>query len=55
MQGAQQIASGVLLQQNVQTAFVLGMLRPRIYLPAGLSAEQQEMVLEYERCLSYLK
>ncbi|MBQ9958870.1 MAG: hypothetical protein IJP01_00810, partial [Oscillospiraceae bacterium] len=28
VQGAQQIASGVLLQQNVQTAFVLGMLRP---------------------------
>jgi len=50
VQGAQQIASGVLLHQNVQTAFVLGMLRPRIYLPAGLSAEQQEMVLEHERC-----
>ena len=50
VQGAQQIASGVLLQQNVQSAFVLGMLRPRIYLPAGLNAEQQEMVLEHERC-----
>ena len=35
--------------EGISSSFVLGILRPRIYLPAGLSGEEREFVLAHER------
>lgn len=34
---------------NIETAFVLGFLRPRIYIPAGMSPEIRNLILAHER------
>lgn len=41
--------SGVWLTDHVSTPFVLGLVRPRIYLPAGLPGEEWDYVLLHER------
>ncbi len=33
---------------NIQTPFILGIIKPRIYLPSGISAEQSEYVIRHE-------
>ena len=49
------LRSAVLLKDNIRlcegigTPFVLGVVRPRMYLPFGLDAEQTEYVLAHER------
>lgn len=40
---------GVCLAEGVPTPFVLGLLRPRIYLPAGLPREEWDYILLHER------
>ena len=40
---------GVYLSDTVEAPFVLGVLRPRIYLPSSLSMAQKEMILAHER------
>ena len=35
---------------GLDTAFVLGLLRPRIYLPSGLAREERRFVLLHEKC-----
>lgn len=35
---------------GLDTAFVLGLFRPRIYLPGGLSDRDRELILAHERC-----
>lgn len=35
---------------QIPTPFILGIAKPRIYLPSGLSAEHREYVLAHERC-----
>ena len=40
---------GNVWQADVETAFVWGVLRPRIYLPFGLSEDEQRLVLLHER------
>lgn len=35
---------------QIPTPFILGIARPRIYLPSGLSPEHREYVLAHERC-----
>lgn len=42
-------ADGVYRVRGLETAFVLGVIRPRIYLPAGLPAEQERYILAHER------
>ena len=49
LRGAQRCEDGVWEVQGLPTAFIVGFLRPRIYLPAGLQGEQREMVLQHER------
>ena len=49
LRGAQMQEDGVFAVEGLQTAFVLGLLRPRIFLPAGLSAQQRHDVLLHER------
>lgn len=34
----------------IDTAFILGYFRPRIYLPLGLTGQEQEMILSHEKC-----
>lgn len=36
--------------ESVISPFIFGILRPRIYLPYGLTAEQEAYVLRHERC-----
>ena len=43
------IGKQVYISDDVDTPFILGILRPRIYLPSGLSEEQQRHVLAHER------
>ncbi|MBQ6119036.1 MAG: hypothetical protein IJK98_07365, partial [Clostridia bacterium] len=40
---------GVYLSDTVDAPFVLGVLRPRIYLPSSLSPAQKEMILAHEK------
>lgn len=39
----------VYLVPNLETPFVLGVFRPKIYLPAGLSGEEKRYILLHER------
>lgn len=34
---------------NVDTPFILGVIKPKIYLPSGMSAEQAEYVIKHEK------
>lgn len=43
------VEAGVFESDRVVSPFVLGVLRPRIYLPAGIGAEQRAYVLAHER------
>ncbi len=49
LRSAQEVESGVYEAQGLETAFVLGLLKPKIYLPCGLSAEEREYILLHER------
>ncbi len=35
--------------ENIQTPFVLGILKPKIYLPAGLTASEKTYILKHEK------
>lgn len=48
LSGAEGLAPGVFLSQKISSAFVFGLLRPRIYLSAALSEEQRRLVLLHE-------
>lgn len=41
--------NGVYICDDIDTPFILGVLRPRIYLPSGMHEEQQRHVLAHER------
>ncbi len=43
------VMEGCQISSRIQTAFVLGLIRPVIYLPAGLSEQEREHVLLHER------
>lgn len=47
--GAVCLESGVYEAAGIPTPFVLGLLRPRIYLPVGLNGAEQAHVLAHER------
>ena len=42
-------SEGVWVCGNIDTAFVLGFLRPQIYLPVGLTEREQTFILAHER------
>lgn len=56
LQLRRQVAASLPLEGNVRlcddipSAFVLGLLHPRIYLPSGLEPEKRDLVLRHERC-----
>lgn len=43
------IAGDVFICDNIPTAFVLGLIQPRIYLPSNLTPDQQGHILLHER------
>lgn len=43
------LRDNIYLADHLSTAFVLGIMRPRIYLPSGLPAEEREYILAHER------
>lgn len=49
LQGAKMVETGVFELENLSTAFVTGIINPRIYLPAGIPQEYRLYVLEHER------
>lgn len=40
---------GVLVSANVETAFLLGYIRPKIYMPANIPEEESKLVIAHER------
>lgn len=44
-----QVSEGVLSCDEVQSPFILGIIRPKIYLPSGLAEPQLSYVLAHER------
>lgn len=49
VRGAQTLEPGVLVSGHVDTPFVLGLFRPRIYLPQGLGEEDIFYILAHEK------
>lgn len=48
--GSVRLRRGILLADGIDTAFVLGIFRPRICVPSGLSAQERELVIWHEHC-----
>jgi bla regulator protein BlaR1 len=49
LKGAQLIDKNIFEAKNLKTPFVLGLINPRIYLPAGLSVEERRHILLHEQ------
>lgn len=49
LEAAVQVEEQVYETEGISSSFVFGIVRPRIYLPVGLSAEERKFVLEHER------
>lgn len=47
--GSRQIDFNVFQVENLRTPFVLGILKPRIYLPAGLDKKERGIILLHEK------
>ena len=47
--GAVPIEKGVFLADHMESPFVMGLLRPRIYLPSALNEDEREYILLHER------
>ena len=43
------VEPGVYESDQIDTAFIIGLIRPKVYLPTGLSAEARRMILLHER------
>ncbi len=49
LKSAELVADNIYLAEGLQTPFVLGLVRPKIYLPSGLSEEEKSYVLLHEQ------
>ncbi len=49
LKGAQLIEKNIFEARNIKTAFVLGLISPKIYLPVGLNKEEQDYILHHEQ------
>ena len=47
---ATRLEDGVFASEAVRSPFVMGVLRPKIYLPYGLDGENRALVLAHEKC-----
>jgi beta-lactamase regulating signal transducer with metallopeptidase domain len=55
LKGAQLIEKNIFEANNLKTPFVLGLINPKIYLPVGLSKEEQNYILIHEQTHIYRK
>ncbi|HZJ82578.1 MAG TPA: M56 family metallopeptidase, partial [Clostridia bacterium] len=46
---AQLMEKNIFEAENIRTPFVLGLIRPRIYLPVGLSKQEQDYIIMHEQ------
>ena len=49
LKSAELIEQNIFEAKNLKTPFVLGLIRPKIYLPAGLSASEKSYILLHEQ------
>ncbi len=49
LKSAELIGQNIFEAKNLKTPFVLGLIRPKIYLPAGLSASERSYILLHEQ------
>jgi len=49
LKGAQLIEKNIFEAENLKTPFVFGLINPKIYLPVGLSNEEQNYILIHEQ------
>ncbi|NLX69325.1 MAG: hypothetical protein GX024_00275 [Clostridiales bacterium] len=49
LKDAQLIEKSIFEARNLQTPFVLGLIRPKIYLPAGLNDDERDYILLHEQ------
>lgn len=49
LKNARNAEPGVFVADNLKTPFVLGVFRPKIYLPAGLTEEERGYIIRHER------
>ena len=47
--GAVRLRNNIYLADHLETAFVLGLARPKIYLPSSLSQQEQDCILAHEQ------
>lgn len=47
--GAVRLRDNIYLADHLETAFVLGLARPKIYLPSSLSQQEQDCILAHEQ------
>ena len=52
---AVKIKNGVYEADGIHSAFVLGVIKPKIYLPVGLTREEQSWILLHENCHKWRK
>ncbi len=49
LESAELVENNIYKAKNLKTPFVLGLMRPRIYLPLGLSIEERSFILLHEQ------
>ncbi len=49
LKGARLIEKNIFEAKNIRTAFVLGFVNPKIYLPEGLTKEEQDYIILHEQ------
>lgn len=47
--GARRVSDNIYECEGLPTAFVMGLVRPRIYLPAGLSGKDRDFIIAHEK------
>ena len=52
---AVKVKNGVYEADGIHSAFVLGVMKPKIYLPVGLTKEEQSWILLHENCHKWRK
>ncbi len=49
LKNSKHLEGNVYINENIETAFVFGLINPKIYRPYGLSSQEEEYILEHER------
>ena len=49
LKNAKLIENNIFKAKNIRTAFVLGLIKPRIYLPVGLTKEERDYIIMHEQ------